>query len=289
VLLDLIRERPVHDVGEADMFVPHLGGVVANVAVVAARAGARVALAGCAGDDPWGLQLRRWLAEEGVDLSRFRLVGGRQTALALVAVDDSGEPTYHVYGDASAGFVDSGVDAEAMLEDVGALFLTSNTLVNEEDATATMRLRELALERGLPVIVDPNVRLHRWRSRAAAAAAANACVHGALLVRCNAAEAELLTGEADIERAALALVKAGARLVVVSLGADGAILRGDLRLDVAAAPVSVVSTMGAGDVLTGWLVARLALSGFYPPAVAAGLPEAVARAAAACERWGAIA
>lgn len=271
------------------MFVPHLGGVVANVAVVAARAGARVALAGCAGDDPWGLRLRTWLADEDVDVSRFRLVVGRQTALALVAVDERGEPTYHVYGDAAASFVDSGFDTEATLEDIGALFLSSNTLVSEEDAAATMRLRELALERGVPVIFDANVRLHRWRSRAAAAAAANGCVRGALLVRCNAAEAELMTGEADIERAALALVKAGARLVVISRGADGAILRGDLRLDVPGVPVSVVSTMGAGDVLTGFLLARLALSGFYPPAVAAGLREAVARSAAACERWGGIA
>ena len=34
--------------------MPHFGGAVANVAVVAARIGARVALAGGAGEDPWG-------------------------------------------------------------------------------------------------------------------------------------------------------------------------------------------------------------------------------------------
>ena len=50
----------------------------------------------------------------------------------------------------------------------------------------------------------------------------------------------------------------------------------------------VVNTMGAGDVLTGMLLARLALSDFYPPAVAAALPEAMAAAARACERWGAV-
>ena len=82
------------------------------------------------------------------------------------------------------------------------------------------------------MIFDPNLRLHRWRSAADAAASANACVPGALLVRCNAAEAALMTGEDDPERAALALVKAGARLVVISLGAAGAMLRGELRADV---------------------------------------------------------
>jgi sugar/nucleoside kinase (ribokinase family) len=77
-------------------------------------------------------------------------------------------------------------------------------------------------------------------------------------------------------------------MVVVSLGADGAILRGELRADVEGVPVEVVSTMGAGDVLTGALLARLALSDFYPSVVAAALPDAVIAAARACERWGAL-
>jgi fructokinase len=49
-----------------------------------------------------------------------------------------------------------------------------------------------------------------------------------------------------------------------------------------------VSTIGAGDTLTGVLLARLALSDFYPPAVAAALPEAVRESARACERWAAL-
>jgi len=148
--------------------------------------------------------------------------------------------------------------------------------------------RQLALALQRPVIFDPNLRLHRWRSHADAAATANACVPGALLVRCNEHEAMVMTGEEDPERAALALTKAGARMAVVTLGARGAILRGELRADARGLPVEVLSTIGAGDVLSGFLLARLALAGFYPPAVAAALPEAVAAAASACQRWGAL-
>ena len=79
-----------------------------------------------------------------------------------------------------------------------------------------MRARERALALGKPVIFDPNLRLHRWPSAARAAEAANACVPGALLVRCNREEAEMLTGEADPDAAAQALVAAGARAAVVS-------------------------------------------------------------------------
>jgi sugar/nucleoside kinase (ribokinase family) len=97
-----------------------------------------------------------------------------------------------------------------------------------------------------------------------------------------------MTGEQDPERAAMALVKAGAKLVVLTLGAEGAILRGTLRADVPGVACRPINTAGAGDTLTGTLLARLALSGFYPPSVAASLPEAIEAAARACERWGAV-
>jgi fructokinase len=139
-----------------------------------------------------------------------------------------------------------------------------------------------------PVIFDANLRLHRWSSRADAAASANACVPRALLVCANRAEAELMTGERDPERAAIALLKAGAQMVVLTLDSGGAILRGARRADVVGAEADVVSTVGAGDVLTGTLLARLALSGFYPSAVAAALGESVRAAGSACERWGAL-
>jgi fructokinase len=289
-LVDLICRRPVAGVADGDAFVPHFGGVVANVAVVARRAGARVALAGGAGDDDWGRWLRARLEAEGVELDRFRLLPGRRTALAVVSVDEAGEPSYSLYGSGEPVGVTEAIPAAGpdVLSGAAGLFIGSNTLVGEPDRELTMALRAAALERELPVVFDPNLRLHRWRSRADAAASANACVPGALLVRCTEAEAALMTGERETERAALALVKAGARLVVVSRGRGGAILRGELRADAPGARVQVTSTLGAGDVLTGMLLGRLAVTGWYLAAAAAALPEAVAAATVACERWGAL-
>ena len=75
--------------------------------------------------------------------------------------------------------------------------------------------------------------------------------------------------------------------MVLTLGAAGAILRGERRADVPGVPVArVVSTVGAGDAVTGTLVARLAATGFYP--AAASLRDAVAAGALACERLGAL-
>jgi fructokinase len=288
-LVDLISERAVANLGQAQAFVPHFGGAVSNVAVFAARAGGAVALAGGAGDDPWGRWLLARLERERVDVSLFELVADAQTPVAIVTVSAEGEASYLVYGDAIASIVQALAGRlEAAVRDSAALFLSTNTLVAADEREVTMRARELALEFDRPVIFDPNFRLHRWRSRADAVASANACVPGALLVRANHAEAELMTGEPEPERAALALVTGGARLVVVTLGPHGAILRGELHAEAAGVPAKVLSTIGAGDAFTGVLLARLAESDFDPPAVADALVEAVRESARACERWGAL-
>jgi sugar/nucleoside kinase (ribokinase family) len=291
-LVDMIGEAPAPSANAVERFEPHFGGATANVAVFAARAGARVSLAGVAGADRWGQWLMERLEAEQVDITHFRLVEGLNTQLAFVSVDERGEPTYELYGELLEPLVGALQDRiDDAVDGAVGLFISSNTLAGAGERALTMRARERALAHGRPVIFDCNLRLHRWSSRADAAASANACVPGAVLVRANLEEAELLTGETDPERAALALRKAGAELAVITLGAGGAILRGGggLRIDAPAVrPSRVLSTVGAGDALTGRLVAALALSGFYPAAAAAAPEEAVAAAAQACERWGSL-
>jgi fructokinase len=288
-LVDMVCERRVDDLADADSFVPRFGGATANVAVATARRGARVALAGGAGDDAWGRWLRARLEAEGVDLRWFSLVAGARTPVAFVTTGRDGEPHFEIYGESIETVVSAvGDRLDEAVEACDGLFFGSNTLVGEDERALTMAARERALALERPVIFDANLRLHRWRTRVDAAATANACVPGALLVRCNHEEAEVMTGEPDPERAAASLVKAGARLVVVTLGAEGAILRGELTAAAPGQPVEVKSTMGAGDAFTGVLLAYLAQTRYYPAAVAAGLRDAVAEAARACERWDAV-
>jgi fructokinase len=272
-LVDLVAEGP-------DRFVSHPGGAVANVAVAAARRGARVALAGGAGDDRWGRWLRERLAGAGVELDWFALDGAAPTAIAFVTVDDAGEPDYQLYG----GGREQVVPVEAV-DACDALLVTSNTLVGETERAATLAARSRALELERPVVFDPNLRLGRWPHPGRAASVARECVAGAFLVKCNRAEAQALTGEADPERAAAGLLAGGARNAVVTLGSAGALLRGEVRADAAAPAAKVVNTAGAGDVLLGVLLAELARSRFYPPTLAVALPEAVREAARATERW----
>ena len=288
-LVDLICEQPVASLATARAFSPHSGGAVANVAVHAARAGAHVSLVGGVGADGWGDWLTVRLADWGVDLSLLQRLPGVQTTIALSTVDADGIADYAFYGDSISRAIPSLGDAlEPAIADSAALFFTSNSLVAADERAVTMRARELALANDVDVIFDANFRIERWSTKSDAQASADACVPGALLVRANRFEAAVMTGEDDPERAASALLKAGARMVVITLGSGGAIMRGEFRADVDAVEAHVVSTIGAGDAFTGTLLARFALSGFYPPALPAALREAAAAAARACEHWGAI-
>ena len=81
----------------------------------------------------------------------------------------------------------------------------------------------------------------------------------------------------------------GAELVAVTLGPDGALLRGAVCADAQRrAARTPIDTTGAGDVVTGVLIAALATSGYSADAAAQALPVAVAAAARATEGWGAI-
>jgi fructokinase len=288
-LVDLICERPVASFDEADAFVPHPGGAPANVAVVAAREGAQVALAGGVGDDPWGRWLERRLREEGVDLRFWRRQPGVETAIAFAVLDAQAVPEFLIYGD---GIRAAMAALEPVLEQAvaasSAVVLGSNTMVGETERRVSLRARELALAGGAEVLFDWNLRLQRWREPDEAVGLARTLCEGALLVKVNADEARLLTGEEDAARGAEAICDLGARLALVTLGPAGAVLRGEAVAGATGVPARVVDTTGAGDTLLGVVLAALVRSGYDPAAAAAALPRAVELAARATESFGAI-
>lgn len=290
-LVDLIDERPAGAAGGPEHGPrPHFGGALANVAVAAARAGAPAGLAGAAGEDEWGRWLRERLQREGVDLRFFELLPGRPTPVAVVTVDAAGEPSFEIHGAAVEAAVASVAPRlEPAIDAAGALVFGSTTLATPAEREVTVRARELALQRGVPVCLDPNIRPNRWGGDfGRAAAAARELVPGSLLVRANREEAAAIAGVADPVAAAERIVAGGASLAVVTLGADGALVRGACAGHLPAPEVDVVTTLGAGDALMGTLVGELALRGWDPGRALEALGPALDAAAAACGRWSAL-
>jgi fructokinase len=285
-LVDLTCERPVSDWADVDAFVPHCGGAPTNAAIVAARCGAAVALGGGVGDDQWGRWLEARLVAERVDLRWWSRLPGVRTAVAFVAIDENAVPDFLIHGE---GIEPALVALEPRLDEAvaacSALELGSNTFVGARERAVSARARELALGQRKPVVVDVNLRLHRWPDAREAIEVVRGFCADASLVKVSGEEAELLCGARDPAVVCSAL---GARLAVVTLGADGAALGGEASARTAGVPARVVDTTGAGDAVTGVLVAALAAAGFDAAAAAGALPRAVAIASRSTEAYGAL-
>jgi len=282
-LVDLVCEQPVARLADAPSFLPRFGGSVANIAVGAARFGARSSVLGGAGTDEWGSWLREVLAREGVDVSRFHLLAGAPTPHAFVAVSDRGEPSYAFFGEGrepAVAALAEGLDEVIDAAEPGVLVLGSDTLNGESERAVTMSARALALERGWLVLYDPNLRPARWPNVEALAEAGRAVIPGAALVKLSGDEALALTDASTPADAARSLVRAGAVAAVVTLGADGMLVATEASPEPAAVPsrpVAAVDATGAGDSVAAVMAAALALT--LDPEVVPAVAELAARTA----------
>ncbi len=286
-IVDLVCERELAEPGEADNFVPHPGGALANVAVAARRAGADAALLGAVGDDAWGSWLREKLWQERVDIRWLETTEGLATPVAFVTFNWEREPSFAIYGEGIGQAMRAATShlSEAIAI-ADALVFGSNTLVSEPERELTLRARRAARDRGAHIIFDPNLRPNRWRDMNRAVRLCREMMDGALVVRANEWEARELTGEGDPAAAASAFVEGGAQLGVVT-GRKGAMMRGAANAEEASPEVEVVSPLGAGDAFTGALAAGLAQAEWDPSRGAETLKGAVEAGARACTGWGA--
>jgi fructokinase len=287
-IVDLVCEHELAEPGEADQFVPHPGGALANVAVAARRAGGEAALLGGVGEDAWGSWLREKLWQERVDVRWLAEIEGLMTPVAFVTFDWEREPSFAVYGEGiSEAMRGAAPHLEDAIESSEAVVFGSNTLVAEPERELTLRARRVARQRGAHVLFDPNLRPNRWRDINRAVRACREVIEGAFVARANESEAREITGKSDPAAAASALCEMGATLGVVTIGRKGAVMRGAASAEQDSPQVDVVSPLGAGDAFMGALAAGLEKVGWDPERGAEALPGAVEAGARACTGWGA--
>jgi ribokinase len=219
------------------------GGKGANQAVAAARLGAHVAFVGAIGADDLGDEALRELASEGIDVSAVARLDGVASGVAAIVVDERGENQIAVASGANGALGGEAV-AAALERPAGARGVV--LLGHEVPEAAVVAGIEAARGAGWPAVLNP-----------APARALPADVAGVVLTP-NADEARELAGADDPEAAARSLAATTGAPVLVTLGAEGALLL-DREVERLPAPaVEVVDTTGAGDAVNGALAAELA-------------------------------
>ncbi|HLJ67389.1 MAG TPA: carbohydrate kinase [Chloroflexota bacterium] len=253
-LIDLLApDAP--ELESADRFVRAAGGAPANVAVAAARLGARAGFAGAIGSDPFGRHLRVTLEDNGVDTSGLQTVRER-TTLAFVARNAGGIPDFIFYRGADAAFSAEMLPVELIRRST-FVYVSSMALLTETSRAATLTAVMHAREARTLVAFDPNLRPSSWPSLGHARQAILGVLGRVDILKVNEEEALLLEDTRDVEVALRALSGTG-RLVVVTRGADGCLWHWrNMSGSVPAPAVDVVDTTGAGDAFTGGLLAAL--------------------------------
>ncbi len=221
------------------------GGKGANQALAARRAGAEVWLIGQVGEDEMAREALADLDAAGVDLTGMSRSKAAPTGVALIVVDQGGENMIAVASGANSELSAPAVE-EAIHEVPDGGVLVVNFEIPDE---ALLAAAGTAGRTGRQLVVNPAPA----RPLPAALEAM-----GPLLTP-NRDEAAALTGEEDPSDSARVLGGRTGSAVVVTLGADGALLFDDNNAAEVAAPlVRPVDSTGAGDVFTGALAARLA-------------------------------
>ena len=257
ILIDLTQS------GRTEQGIPRFdanpGGAPANLAVAAARLGARTAFIGRVGNDSFGDYLKRCLAENGVDVRGMSVDEKARTTLAVVALDERGERTFSFYRDPSA---DVNLSMEhvpmELLGGTKVLHFGSVSLTAEPARTATLEAAKTAKASGAYVSYDPNYRASLWPDEETAVRNMTEPLSMVDILKVSDEELPLLTGCTDPEKGSARLTDQGVRLVLVTLGAEGAFYRFDGHTGhVPGVPCQVGDTNGSGDTFFGAALSQL--------------------------------
>lgn len=230
--------------GEDLAIIP--GGKGANQAVAAARQEAQVSMLGRVGSDSFGPTLTDNLQQNHVDTT-YVLTDSSATGTAIIVVDANGQNSI-VLSPGANGKVTS-VDVDTFpFQDADMLLLQF-----EIPLETVIHAASVARQYGLRVILNP----------APARSIPDSLLADVDILVPNESELQLLSGQPvtdtdSAESAAQALLEKGVRTVIVTLGANGALLVTDEKTThVPTFKVEVVDTTAAGDAFIGGLAAAL--------------------------------
>ena len=236
---------------------PTPGGGPFNTARALARLEAPAAFLGHFSSDEFGRMLADQLAADGASLA-LATFGPEPTTIAVANIGKDGlaEYEFFIQGTSAPNLTPQRLPAELPVE-VKALHLGTLGLVLEPMALSLAELVHREHGRRL-IMLDPNIRPvlatdPQYRPRL------DSLISESTIVKASDADLAWLFPSLPIREAARALLACGPRLVVVTLGAEGAVgVNGDGEVKVAAPVVQVVDTIGAGDAFGAALLAWLA-------------------------------
>ena len=226
------------------------GGAPFNVACAAKKVGATTSFVGCVGDDLIGEFLVRFAEKRGLDRLYIKKDGERNTTLAFVNLDASGERSFCFYRKNTADYHLPEVPKE-IFDGADIVYVGSLMLSEECGRQYALQLAQRAKEAGKLVAFDVNFRTDIFRDRQAALDVYKQMLAVSDVVKFSEDEVEIFTQE-YIDK------ELDGKLICISLGGKGSrwIYCGQSAI-VPSIKVSPIDTTGAGDAFFGGVLRGL--------------------------------
>lgn len=225
------------------------GGKGANQAVAAKRLGGSVAFISKTGNDVFGRQSVQLFEEEGINIDYMISDPLHPSGVALITIDKNGENCIVVAPGANSALT------EKEIEGAYQLLLGSSIILMQLEIPLQIvaHIASLAAGSNSKLIVNP----------APACSLPLSLLQNIDILTPNRKEAEMISGIpiSNIEEAgsaATAIREMGVGIVIITLGAEGALISSkDTNKLIKAPSVKAVDTTAAGDVFNGALAVAL--------------------------------
>ena len=252
-LIDFIPEVKGERLKDVPSFTRVAGGAPANVIGAVTKLGIPSKMLTKLGDDPFGDYIIDVLNDAGIDTSNIERDQEGETALAFVSLAADGNRDFKFYRKNSADLRYSVDDIpEDILDDCGMIHFCSVDLVESPMKEAHKKLIDMAIEQGVKVSFDPNLRFSLWDDLDALKKTVNDFIPYADIIKISDEELEFITGKTDIKDAVPDLLSGRAKYVIYTKGADGAeIYTKDGVVEAPGYSIDVRDTTGAGDSFIG--------------------------------------
>ncbi|KAB2870336.1 MAG: sugar kinase [Burkholderiaceae bacterium] len=243
--------------GGGRLYLQGFGGDSSNLAIAAARQGARVAYVSALGDDPYGRMLRDLWNAEGVDHCAVKTDAGAFTAIYFVTHDAKGHH-FSFFRTGSAASRMTAADLPlAMISRAKILHLSGISLAISPGACDTgYAAIAAARAAGVAVSFDTNLRLKLWPVDRARAVMTDVMKLADICLP-SYDDMVAISGLNEPQAIVDHCLALGAKVVALKLGDKGAIVAdGRQRHTIAPHPCKPVDATGAGDTFGGAFLAR---------------------------------
>lgn len=251
LLVDMISAEYSEDF-QCDIYKKFFGGSPANIAMNTKKLGINSLVASAVGNDGLGKFLVNHLSDAGIDTSCIDTVDYATSMVLVTKSKSSPVPIFYRDADYHLNYSDK---LEEAVVNSKIVHFSCWPISRQPSRDAIERIIDKARENNVLVCFDPNYHPMIWEKGEAGVEYVKSIIGKIDIVKPSEDDAERLFGKDIPEKQIEKFLELGAKLVILSLGKDGAIVsNGKENIRFKTLATEVVDTTGAGDAF--W-------SGFY--------------------------